>query len=514
MTSVPPSASDAAPPSVDPPPKKRSIFKRTRSAQAGATGSATSTPNGGANTADINVNGGDDDADLFSRGRSAIHGIWEEKQRREREKAERKEREKKARREAKEAEKRERKRRRADGGGGTEERSSGDFAGGERDGAQWDSGVGLNEPSSAVARNPNSLAQRYDDVIKAANTSAKSPPNQDDVIALDDDEDDYTSSQNLPERPYDQLHNNTATNATRYTANSDKSSDVEETDDLAYLTRLAREERRQREQDARIRALQLPQQQRSTGSRAASLALSPTGEGDGEEDDDPIVAIYIDSQLPGTMPLIVKRHLSQKLGVVRQAWCESQGMSGPQTQSVFLTWRNRRLWDFSSCRSLGIDVNDYRDGLGGDGFSISEDCVDVNPVGEVHLHFEAVNKDIFEENKKRALKPKGEEAAQGGEIRAGTDAYGKTEAKEQETHEKAKVIRIILKGKGYNDFKLSVKPDTMFERIAEAFRREREVPHGHEIKLLFDGDQLMPGDMMQDTEIEDMDTVDVVTRSR
>lgn len=51
--------------------------------------------------------------------------------------------------------------------------------------------------------------------------------------------------------------------------------------------------------------------------------------------------------------------------------------------------------------------------------------------------------------------------------------------------------------------------DTTFERIANNFRTVHKIPDDKQITLMWDGDALEPSDVVRDTEIEDMESIEV-----
>ncbi|GKZ40163.1 hypothetical protein AbraIFM66950_002731, partial [Aspergillus brasiliensis] len=69
---------------------------------------------------------------------------------------------------------------------------------------------------------------------------------------------------------------------------------------------------------------------------------------------EPIVQILITSRIPNTRPLIVRRKMNQSLKDVRLAWCNRQHFNKEMQDSVFLTWKGKRLFDVTTCRSLGV----------------------------------------------------------------------------------------------------------------------------------------------------------------
>ncbi len=208
-----------------------------------------------------------------------------------------------------------------------------------------------------------------------------------------------------------------------------------------------------RQARARARAKQLEKQALTTSTNhlgsdgvrsgagmsrpGATSAAAPTPEPDVKVD------ILITSQIPDTQPLIVQRRTHQDLRDVRFAWCSHQGFDSQKSFDIFLTWRGKRLFDVTTCKSLGIGVNSNSGALLG---------TDNNWLGEENLqvHMVAMTEAMFEASKKgrRSGKTYGEEDRK---ETGGDEGDPPPEEKEEQ-------IRIILKGKGYEDFKLIVKP--------------------------------------------------------
>ncbi|KAI9766538.1 MAG: hypothetical protein M1840_006496 [Geoglossum simile] len=212
---------------------------------------------------------------------------------------------------------------------------------------------------------------------------------------------------------------------------------------------------------------------------------------------DPIVQIFISSRIANTQPLIVNRRTGQRLKDVRVTWCDRQGFNAEEKASVFLTWKGKRVFDVTTCKSLGISADaegnvawrGHEDGLGGDN----------------RVHMEAMTEEIFLEIKNRTAG-------------SGYSGIGNTEQgaeKEPEVEEKPKVepsVKLTLKSQGYDDFKLIVKPSTTIAKMIQAFRTARHLTRDKQVFLQFDGDRLDPGVTVADTELGDMDHVDVYVR--
>ena len=163
---------------------------------------------------------------------------------------------------------------------------------------------------------------------------------------------------------------------------------------------------------------------------------------------DPTLHILISSRIPNTGPLIASRKLLQRLKEVRVVWCNRQGFDHATAAAVFLTFRGRRVFDFQTCHSLGVTVDEFGE-------------LHVNgrpqPPGEEHaqLHMEAMTKQIFDEDKRRRFA--------GGDDNETSGASGKSAAGAEETPpiiddtKPAPGIKIVLKSPGFDEYKLVVK---------------------------------------------------------
>lgn len=240
----------------------------------------------------------------------------------------------------------------------------------------------------------------------------------------------------------------------------------------------------------------------------SGLARTPSGAGTGftppattthsPPAPDAVVKILITSPIPDTSPLLVSRKLSQRLQEVRQAWCAKQGFSDDQAAGVFFTYRNRRLWDVATCKSLGIEVDSsgaLRQKGDEDRFAEFD--------GKIHL--EALTADIWEERKReREVK-----LAPVEEQRVDDEMEG--EGAEEVVVEPSR-LRLILKARGQEEFRIQVNPTTTFTELANAFRKKRGIAPDKDVFLMFDGERLEPGDKMEDSEVQDMDSIEVLIK--
>ncbi|KAJ5514879.1 Ubiquitin supergroup [Penicillium fimorum] len=201
--------------------------------------------------------------------------------------------------------------------------------------------------------------------------------------------------------------------------------------------------------------------------------------------DDPVVQIMISSEIANTKPLLVHRKMSQRLRDVRLAWCNRQNFDPHIQSSVYLTWKGRRLFDVTTCRSLGINTEKNSGGiLGFDDDSAGQK--------ELRIHMEAVSD--LPLPVKQPTTPDNDKSP--------------TESQPPE-EDQGEPMKLILRSLGYDDFRLKARPKTMISRLISAFRDKQNISADQDIFLLFDGDKLDPDSCLGDYDIDDLDLLDV-----
>tara|TARA_R110002003_G_scaffold110_2_gene9242 strand:- start:11657 stop:12514 length:858 start_codon:yes stop_codon:yes gene_type:complete len=233
----------------------------------------------------------------------------------------------------------------------------------------------------------------------------------------------------------------------------------------------------------------------------------------------PVAQLFVKPEIPAAKPLMVKVRIDSTLEQTRNAWCTKQGYSSDMSKSVFFTWKGTRVYDSTTIKRLGIQV-DAKGNVSVEGDSNIYDDVNLPKV-----YVEAWTDELFQKHKK-------EEAAEAAARKLVAAPPPVIEEREltPEPTPKVNKIRLIMKAKGKEDFKLFVNPvghfvdydkastgeltltgqDTTFGHIADAYKQRRDVPKSQPITLMFDGDRLAPMDTVADSEVEDMDSIDVL----
>ncbi|KAJ5585341.1 uncharacterized protein N7459_005141 [Penicillium hispanicum] len=206
---------------------------------------------------------------------------------------------------------------------------------------------------------------------------------------------------------------------------------------------------------------------------------------------DPVVQILITSEIPNTKPLLVQRKMTQSLREVRMEWCRRQGFTTGEQASVHLTWKGRRLFDVTTCRSLGIKVESSNS------FSGMDDDLDAANQ-ELRIHMEAVTENPILLN------------------RDGSSTHGEDQpspAPPSPGNQQNEPMKLILRSPGLDDLKIKARPKTIVSKLLSAFRDKHAIAAEDEVSLIFDGDRLDPDTCLGDYDIDDLDMLDVQVKS-
>jgi hypothetical protein len=201
---------------------------------------------------------------------------------------------------------------------------------------------------------------------------------------------------------------------------------------------------------------------------------------------DPRIELFITSVMEGTVQMIIKRKMSQKLREVRSCWIDSQAKRIPIDASsrsmIFLTWGGKRLFDSTNCTSLkGLRVEDGKVYSSGEG------------VHNGRIHLEVWTPALFDDHQRKMA------------ARANS---GESEEEPQAVEEEPR-IRVVVRAQGKEDLKFKVRASTTVQKIIGLFRERASIPDDVQIFLHFDGDSLDLEATMGDIDIEDMDVLEV-----
>jgi hypothetical protein len=170
---------------------------------------------------------------------------------------------------------------------------------------------------------------------------------------------------------------------------------------------------------------------------------------------DPAVKILVSSRIKETKPLMVYRKLSQNIRDIRLAWCTRQEFDPAFTDRVFLIHNMRRVYDMTTCHSLGLETD-------AEGNITMKGAEGKDGVDQVAL--EAVTDDIYKMLLDEKAKSDAKNLKQweiGGEDDAEDEAISAPPPQKE-------LVRLVLKAKGKQDFKLQVK---WVSRLPTFFRK-------------------------------------------
>lgn len=168
---------------------------------------------------------------------------------------------------------------------------------------------------------------------------------------------------------------------------------------------------------------------------------------------EPQLSIFLHSSITDTNPLIANIRLSQRLAALRNVWCRRQAAYNFEElySRVFLVWRGKRLYDSTTCRSMGVSV----DGLTGE--ILVQGLVLGDGLEDAKLELEAMTDELFRESqRKKEQDPRPKSSRLNGRV----DEAAKTQEEPPKPSEKN--TKIILKSRGYEEYRLLVKPVSTF----------------------------------------------------
>ncbi|CAN9369299.1 hypothetical protein CC77DRAFT_1040136 [Alternaria alternata] len=332
---------------------------------------------------------------------------------------------------------------------------------------------------------PDSLTARYDSLTKSASSSISLPQRESHVIDLgDSDEDDDSGYVSKPvndnpaidyKSPASDFRQDIAVRPSKPSPIEIKDDDDDDDDD-------------DEDGDPAFAALR---------ARARARVAAAKAQANGDAPKAPIVQLLIDPQMPDAKPLMVKVRVDSTIGKPRLAWCGKEKFSEQMTRSVFFTWKGTRLYDSTSIKRLGIQVDDSGN------VSVQGDSNIYDDVNLPKIHVEAWTEDVYKQRKK-------EDAAAALAKKLAAEAAvvtrEKTPTPEPEPEPEEKRFRLVLKAKGYSDFKLTVKESTTVAHIASAYKTRHKIDKNQPVTLMFDGDRMMPLDTVADYDVDEEET--------
>lgn len=214
------------------------------------------------------------------------------------------------------------------------------------------------------------------------------------------------------------------------------------------------------------------------------------------------IYILVTSVVPNSKPCQMKYLYSRPLRVVRDTWLAMQKQKGiltevDDTDEIVLTWRRKKVYASSTLLNLGIRPE-------GNGRAVV-DGHNTKGLGNnrTQVHMEVWTKEQFQEMEREEELQRKREA---GELSDDVDSPGLATVESPAREIK---LRVILKARGLEDVKLTVRPETTVETLITGFRTKQPTASGKDVGIWFDGDRLEEHMTMDEVEIDDMDTLEV-----
>lgn len=365
-------------------------------------------------------------------------------------------------------------------------------------------------PSPAKSKGKERMQPMQSDILLTPTRSSSNQPGANNVIALEDDDDAVegrpvgapaiaaTASTRTSKDVSMSREEETQSPGTITIDDSDDdvfenpTGPADDDDPFAHFVQRAREREAAAKAEAAAAASSRPEIQPSTPEGAARRRQDPVIE----------VKIFVQSRIAkfsDVEPFGAKRGMSQNLGVIRRTfllWLRKMGhaVSAEDEANIFLTWKRRKIYDVSTGVSLGWNPSAASDSSSSSTPGFTRGGVLLEAWTQ-----EDFDEWLAEEEKQRMMKR--------GDL---VEEVSDDETVEEQANNT--MIRITIREKDQEPFKMNVDADIQIRLLIPAIRRMRKIPNDREIKLRYEGEWL-EGDMtVREADIEDLCTVEMYLR--
>ncbi|KAK0719462.1 hypothetical protein B0H67DRAFT_152616 [Lasiosphaeris hirsuta] len=201
-----------------------------------------------------------------------------------------------------------------------------------------------------------------------------------------------------------------------------------------------------------------------------------------EKNQDVVIKVFVTSRLGGTIPLGAARKLGQGMRVILDTWIAVQrtkanlDISDKEAGGLFMTWKGNKVYDHSTIASLGVEVDADGSLKGG------EDDGVIRGGLALEVWTEESHAEYIKEKELKRAKMLG--------LDDNDDILDYAVKEEATPPPKPKGIRIILKAKDLDPFKISIHNDTTVVDLLQVFRDNQRIHPDLELALYFDGERL------------------------
>ncbi|KAL1894943.1 hypothetical protein Sste5346_005630 [Sporothrix stenoceras] len=258
--------------------------------------------------------------------------------------------------------------------------------------------------------------------------------------------------------------------------------------------------------------------------------------------DDQQYRVFITSHLPQECPpLMAFMRMDQEMRHARIAYLShatkhNVHLTDDETQSVLLTWKGSKIYNFTTGQSLNVKPDHkgrFRDfasmmSNGDVGGSTTSNGPSTAGFQNGGLHLEIWTQQLYdaylEEEDRRHRRNLGElvelsddddgvaEGGGGGGGGAGSASRGTSQAPDAAAAASSTRIRLVLASREYEKLKITAHSDTTVETLATAFRLQRGIEPDKTVAIMWDGDELEGSMTVGEAEMEDLDGVEVYIR--
>lgn len=241
--------------------------------------------------------------------------------------------------------------------------------------------------------------------------------------------------------------------------------------------------------------------------------------------------VFITSHLPQECPpLLAFMRMDQEMRHARNAYLSHATkhnvfLSDDEQQSVLLTWKGSKIYNFTTGQSLNVKP-DHKGRFCDFGSGSSGEITTTTTAGFQNggLHLEIWTQQLYdaylEDEERRRRRNLGElvelsdddddnvaESGAGGGASRGTSQAPEAAAAAPSTR-----IRLVLASREYEKLKITAHSDTTVETLATAFRLQRGIEPDKTVAIMWDGDELEGSMTVGEAEMEDLDSVEVYIR--
>lgn len=220
-----------------------------------------------------------------------------------------------------------------------------------------------------------------------------------------------------------------------------------------------------------------------------------------------VVKVLLEPRIPNTKELLAQVRTNQELRILLKTWGTLNNM---KEEEIFLTWRGNQVYPGINFEALGITAdpngdpymeNERKYSTSRDGFR--------NDLILMQIWTKEIFEQIQEEKKHEEERKEAEKRKLRGEFEDQDFFNDNTsQNRQQPTNKKT---RLTLKSK-HGEVKTRVRPNTVVAELITLFRVQQKISPDQDVVVSWDGEILDDETTMEELEIEDLDSLDVIVK--